>query len=84
MSLLSVLRERFAFDSAYLIGSVLGDSYTPHSDLDIILRGLKPDEFLKAYACLLQNCDHQLDVKPFEELSVEFQEEVLQKEMRLE
>ena len=63
------LAEVFSYEKLYLFGSVLKkQTFTPHSDLDFIIKGLDENLFLKAYAFLLKKSSFSVDLKPWESL----------------
>lgn len=65
----TLLREKFKYDSLFLIGSVVkGKRFTRHSDIDFVIKGLKKELFFKAFSLLMSNTDFQVDLKPYEEL----------------
>jgi len=50
----SILTSHFPYEKLYLFSSVLKNQrFTPHSDLDLVIKGLDRSLFLKAYAFLL-------------------------------
>ena len=68
----------------YLFGSVLKkQAFTPHSDLDLIVKGLDEELFLKAYAFLLKRSNFSVDLKPWETLKENIKEEVKKEGMLL-
>lgn len=77
--LVSVLKKRYSFDSVYIYGSLLTDKFSFHSDIDLVIKGLKKEDFFKAYALLLKESVYRIDLKPFEDMPVEMQEKVLLK-----
>lgn len=74
--LASILRKRFKFESIYIYGSILSDNFRLHSDIDMVIKGLPSNDFFKVYAMLIKESDYKIDLKPFEDLSVEFKEKV--------
>ena len=65
----SLLKEKFEYETLYLIGSVLKDrGFRLHSDIDLVIKGLKIDSFFKAFAFLIRNSPFPIDLKPWEEL----------------
>jgi predicted nucleotidyltransferase len=80
----TILRERFTFESIYLCGSILSDSFRPKSDIDIIIKGLPIEDFFKAYALLLKESRFQIDLKPFEDMTDDYQEKILKRGKRIE
>jgi predicted nucleotidyltransferase len=68
----SLLKERFEYETLYLIGSAVnGRGFRRHSDIDLVIKGLKTDSFFKAFAFLIQNSPFPIDLKPWEELDAE-------------
>jgi predicted nucleotidyltransferase len=71
------LREHFEFDALYLIGSVVkGKGFHFHSDIDLVIKGLKKEFFLKALALLIRSSAFPVDLKPWEELDPESRKRV--------
>jgi len=81
--LAALLRERFAFDLLYLFGSVLAPRFSPRSDIDMVIRGLKMEDFFKAHAFLLKESAHEVDLKPFEDLDEFSRKKVLSEGLRI-
>jgi len=75
--LASLLRRHYDFGTLYLCGSVLSGKFGLHSDLDMVIRGLKMEDFFKAYALLLKESKYKIDLKPFEDLTKDFKKKVL-------
>ena len=68
----SLLKEKFEYEALYLIGSVVkGRGFRLHSDIDLVIKGLKADSFFKAFAFLIKNSPFPIDLKPWEELDAE-------------
>jgi predicted nucleotidyltransferase len=68
----SLLRKKFEYETLYLFGSVVkGRGFRRHSDIDLVIKGLKTDSFFKAFAFLIQNSPFPIDLKPWEELDAE-------------
>lgn len=64
-----LLKEKFDYDTLYLIGSVVkGKGFTQHSDIDFVIRGLKRELFFKTLSLLMTNSTFDIDLKPYEEL----------------
>jgi len=62
-----VLAQRFPYEKLYLFGSALrGGRFSGHSDIDLIIKGLDGDLFLKAYALLMKESVFSIDLKPWE------------------
>ena len=81
--LAALLRKKFKFESLYLYGSILSDTFQPGSDLDLVIRGMRIEDFFKAYAVLLKESRFSVDLKPFEALTDEFKAEIQERGMRI-
>ena len=81
--LVPLLKERYEYDSIYLCGSILSNRFGNRSDIDIIIKGLKTDAFFKAYALLIKESTYRIDLKPFEDMTADFQSEVLTKGIKI-
>jgi predicted nucleotidyltransferase len=81
--LASLLREKFRFESLYLTGSFTTDAFHEHSDLDLIIEGMSIKDFFKAYALLLKESRRPIDVKPFEDLTPDFQKKIFEGGLRI-
>src|SRR3972149_1384322 len=77
------LKKQYEFDSIYLYGSILSKRFGRHSDIDIIIKGLKINAFFKAYAFLIKESTYRIDLKPFEDMTADFQSEVLTKGIKI-
>lgn len=77
--LTSLLKEKFHFESCYIHGSLLSDSFKTHSDIDIVVKGLKISDFFKAYAFLIRHSSYTIDLKPFEDLTDDLKRKILEK-----
>lgn len=75
--LTALLRERFEFDSIYICGSILSDRFSLRSDIDMVIKGLKMEDFFKAYAFLIKEGRYKVDLKPFEDLTEDFKKKIL-------
>ncbi len=63
-----LLGENFSFEALYLTGSSLKEgNFHPHSDIDLVIKGLSKEFFFKALALLLGNSSFPVDLKPWEE-----------------
>jgi predicted nucleotidyltransferase len=82
--LVSLLRKRFQFESIYICGSILTDNFSSHSDIDMVVKGLRVEDFFKAHAFLLKESRYEIDLKPFEDLTEDFREKVLTRGMKVE
>ena len=74
--LTAFLRKRFEFEAIYLFGSVLSRRFRRRSDLDMAIKGLKPQDFFKAYAFLIRESAYTIDLKPFEDMPEDMQEKI--------
>ncbi len=77
--LASLLRKHYAFKDLYVCGSIVSGRFGLHSDVDMVISGLKTDDFFKAYALILRESSHNIDMKPFEDLTEDFKKKVLTK-----
>lgn len=74
--LASLLRKRFDFEAIYLFGSVLTGRFKVGSDIDMVIKGMKIEDFFKAYAYIIKEARYRVDLKPFEDLSEEFKKKI--------
>lgn len=74
-----LLRTRFEFDSLHIVGSLSSGGFGRHSDVDLVIKGLKARDFFKVYALLMRESSFRIDLKPYEDLNGTFQS-VVQKE----
>jgi predicted nucleotidyltransferase len=81
--LASLLSKRYKFEAIYLFGSVLSDKFRLHSDIDMVIKGLKTEDFFKAYAFLIKESKYKIDLKPFEDLEDDFKEKVFKKGIKI-
>jgi predicted nucleotidyltransferase len=81
--LVSLLRKRFQFESIYICGSILTDNFSSHSDIDMVIKGLRVEDFFKAHAFLLKESKYEIDLKPFEDLKEDFKEKILTRGMKV-
>jgi len=72
------LRRRSVFHRLYLIGSLAKGRFGSQSDIDLVIQGLAPESFFKAYAFLLKESRFPIDLKPFEDLPPEEQSRIVQ------
>jgi len=79
-----LLRKRFQFESLYICGSILTDDFRSHSDIDMVIKGLRVEDFFKAHAFLLKESRYEIDLKPFEDLTEDLMEKVLTWGMKVE
>ncbi|MEW6621360.1 MAG: nucleotidyltransferase domain-containing protein [bacterium] len=57
--LASLLRKYYKFEVFYLCGSLLSDKFRRYSDIDIVIKGLKFEDFFKAYAFLIKESSNR-------------------------
>jgi predicted nucleotidyltransferase len=81
--LAALLRKHFKFESLYLYGSILLDTFQSGSDLDMIIKGMPIKDFFKAYALLIKKSSFPVDLKPFEDLTDEFKARIQERGMRI-
>lgn len=68
----TLLKEKFEFESLFLIGSVIKEKgFHHHSDIDFVIKGLKTESFFKALSLLISNSTFDIDLKPYKELDQE-------------
>lgn len=73
----TLLSQRFSYERLYVFGSALRDrGFSGHSDIDLVIKGLNSDLFLKAYAFLIKESDFSIDLKPWELLDGQIRERV--------
>ncbi len=80
----SLLRRRYSFETLYLFGSLPSGRFSRGSDIDLVIEGLKTEDFFKAYAFLIKEGRFRVDLKPFEDLSEDFKKRVLSGGMKIE
>jgi predicted nucleotidyltransferase len=63
-------RARFTYDELLLFGSLVTGTFDRHSDIDLAVKGLAEEQFFKACAFLIHELsgNHDLDLKPYEDL----------------
>ena len=81
--LVSLLRKRFQFESIYICGSILTDNFSSRSDVDMVIKGLRVEDFFRAHAFLIKESRYEIDLKPFEDLTDDFKEQVLRRGMKV-
>ena len=81
--LVSLLRERFDFESLYIFGSLVYGKFGRHSDIDMSVTGMKIEDFFKAYALLIKESKFDVDLKPFEDLTDDLKQKILSKGQRI-
>ncbi|HHN65019.1 MAG TPA: nucleotidyltransferase domain-containing protein [Nitrospirae bacterium] len=82
--LAALLKERFDFESLYVVGSLLKDRFRKGSDIDLVIKGLKKEDFFRAHAFLMDKSRYRIDLKPFEDLHEDFKKLVLKGGLKIE
>ena len=79
------LRELFAFQDLYVIGSVLGPRFRLTSDVDLVVAGLDMREFHRAHAFLMEKIGGPLaiDLKALEDLPESMQRRIREQGVRV-
>lgn len=72
----TLLRKRFEFETLFVVGSLASGRFGRHSDIDLVIKGLKTEDFFKAHALLIRESLYSIDLKPYEDLTGTFQSEV--------
>jgi len=60
-SAISIL-QKYGVTEIYIFGSLADGTYNENSDIDIAVKGLKPELFLKAYSDLSFNVNKKVDL----------------------
>lgn len=81
--LASIRREKFDFEAIYLFGSIITGRFRTGSDINMVIKGMKIEDFFKAYACIIKESRFRIDLKPFEDLSEEFKLRILREGKRI-
>ena len=81
--LVLLLKNRFEFEAVYICGSLLSGKFGPHSDIDMVIKGSKMEDFFKVYALLIKESKYKIDLKPFEDMMEDFKEKVLTEGMKI-
>ena len=81
--LVLLLKNRFEFETVYICGSLLSGKFGPHSDIDMVIKGSKMEDFFKVYALLIKESKYKIDLKPFEDMMEDFKEKVLTEGMKI-
>lgn len=64
-----LIDKGYRFKRLYIFGLSLSEKpYTPWSDIDLAIEGLRGDLFFKVYAFLFKEAKFPVDLKPFEDL----------------
>lgn len=73
-----ILTRHYSVRRIILFGSMTTGKIGMSSDIDLIVEGLG-DQFLKALAHCMRECNTSIDVKPLEDLTPQFKNAVLEK-----
>lgn len=65
--LADILKSRYQCEEVYLIGSLSRGEFREDSDLDLVVKGLKAEDYYKATGELLFASDFPVDLIPYEE-----------------
>jgi len=79
----ALLRKRFEFESLFVVGSLATGKFGRRSDIDLVIKGLKDEDFFKAHALLLRESQYDIDLKPYEDLAESFRSEVKKKGIKV-
>lgn len=77
------LKKLYLFEAVYLCGSVVSGAFGRHSDIDLVIEGLKIEDFFKAYAFLIKESSYDIDLKPFEDIDKALRLKVLSEGIRV-
>ena len=72
----ALLRQRFEFETLFVVGSLASGRFSRHSDMDLVIKGMKTEDFFKAYALLIRESLYSIDLKPYEDLTAMFQADI--------
>ncbi|ODS31711.1 MAG: hypothetical protein SCARUB_03174 [Candidatus Scalindua rubra] len=69
--LTNLLSKKFTFEKLYLFGSVTKEEryYNRNSDIDMVVKDMPRDVYLRAYAFLLRSSRFRIDFKPWEDMT---------------
>lgn len=81
--LAALLHKHFEFEAIFLFGSVLSERFRRHSDVDMAIIGLRPEDFFKAHALLLRESRYDIDLKPFEDMPEDMKKKILSEGERI-
>lgn len=73
-----ILINNYSAKRIILFGSLTTGKIRASSDIDLIVEGLG-DQFLKALAHCMRECNTNIDIKPLEDLTPKFKNAVLEK-----
>jgi len=72
------LSKEFGAEKVLLFGSCLEDVESAH-DIDIAIKGVKPERFFEMYGRILGEVDSELDLIPLEDTREHFAKRILEK-----
>lgn len=78
-----ILKKKYQFESIYITGSILSDRFGSSSDIDLVIKGLKREEYFKVFSFLIKESTHSVDLKPFEDLADDFKERIVLKGVKI-
>jgi predicted nucleotidyltransferase len=72
------LSKEFGAEKVLLFGSCLDDVESAH-DIDVAIKGVKPEKFFEMYGRILGEVDSELDLIPLEDMREHFAKRILEK-----
>jgi predicted nucleotidyltransferase len=72
------LSKEFGAEKVLLFGSCLDDVESAH-DIDVAIKGVKPEKFFEMYGRILGEVDSELDLIPLEDTREHFAKRILEK-----
>jgi len=72
------LSKEFGAEKVLLFGSCLDDVESAH-DIDVAIKGVKPEKFFEMYGRILGEVDSDLDLIPLEDTREHFAKRILEK-----
>ncbi len=72
------LSKEFGAEKVLLFGSCLEDVESAH-DIDVAIKGVKPERFFEMYGRILGEVDSELDLIPLEDTREHFAKRILEK-----
>ncbi len=72
------LSKEFGAEKVLLFGSCLDDVESAH-DIDVAIKGVKPEKFFEMYGRILCEVDSELDLIPLEDMREHFAKRILEK-----
>ncbi|MEA1912855.1 MAG: nucleotidyltransferase domain-containing protein [candidate division WOR-3 bacterium] len=75
------LKEKYNVNRVYLIGSILSHNFSEHSDIDLVVEGLREDSYFEALAELMMRYfkDIEIDLIPYEDCEEDFKKIIREK-----